>query len=101
MAEPVVGTERRTVEAPLPTVRPRRRRPWLALAVLLLVAAAVGAALWFHPWRQQEPQHAGPGEGEPPQTVRAVAVERGELPVDLDALGTVSPLATVTVRPQV
>ena len=100
MAEPVVGTERRTVEAPLPAVRPPRRRPWLALAVLLLVAAAIGAALWFHPWRQDEPQHAGRG-GEPPQTVRAVAVEKGELPVDLDALGTVTPLATVTVKPQV
>jgi membrane fusion protein, multidrug efflux system len=100
MAEPVVGTERRTVEAPLPAVRPPRRRPWLALAVLLLVAAAIGAALWFHPWRQDEPQHAGRG-GEPPQTVRAVAVEKGELPVDLDALGTVSPLATATVKPQV
>src|SRR4051794_1853299 len=100
MAEPVVGTERRTVEAPLPAVGPPRRRRWLALAVLLLVAAAIGAALWFHPWRQDEPQHAGRG-GEPPQTVRAVAVEKGELPVDLDALGTVSPLATATVKPQV
>ena len=62
MAEPVVGTERRTVEAPLPAVRPPRRRPWLTLAVLLLVAATIGAALWFHPWRQDEPQQpAGAG----------------------------------------
>src|SRR5690349_15503206 len=59
MAEPVVGAERRTVEAQLPPVRPPRRRPWLVLAVLLLVAAAIGAALWFHPWRQDEPQLAG------------------------------------------
>ena len=82
MAEPMESarTERRTVEAPLPAVRPPRRRPWLALAVLVLVAAAIGAALWFHPWRQDEPQHAGRG-GEPPQTVRAVAVEKGEMPI--------------------
>jgi multidrug efflux system membrane fusion protein len=100
MIEPGVGTERKAAEAPLPVARrPARRRPWLALLVVLLVTAGVAAA-WLHPWRQAEAPRRGRGEGELPQTVQAVAVERGDLPVDLDALGTVTPLATVTVKPQ-
>jgi multidrug efflux system membrane fusion protein len=37
----------------------------------------------------------------PPQTVRAVAAAVGEMPVVIDALGAVTPLATVTIKSQV
>ena len=36
-----------------------------------------------------------------PQTVRAVAAETGAMPITIDALGTVTPLATVTIRTQI
>ena len=36
----------------------------------------------------------------PPQTIRAAAVERGDMPQVIDALGAVTPLASVTVKPQ-
>ncbi|HYF18923.1 MAG TPA: efflux RND transporter periplasmic adaptor subunit [Ramlibacter sp.] len=53
---------------------------------------------------------AGPGggggggggpRGGPPATVGVAAAERMDIPVTIDALGTVVPLATVRVRPQV
>ncbi|MEJ6022845.1 efflux RND transporter periplasmic adaptor subunit [Ramlibacter sp. PS4R-6] len=43
----------------------------------------------------------GGGRGGPPTTVGVAAAERADLPVTIDALGTVVPLATVKVRPQV
>jgi membrane fusion protein, multidrug efflux system len=41
------------------------------------------------------------GRGAPPSTVGMAVAARADLPVFLDALGTVTPVTTVTVRPQV
>ncbi len=75
-----------------------RRRGWLFILGLGAVLAAA-LVLWFV-WRKApEPAAArGRGGGVPPVTVAAVA--QGELPVTLGALGTVTPLSVVTVRPQ-
>ena len=43
----------------------------------------------------------GGGRGGPPTTVGVAVATRADLPVWLDALGTVTPAVTVTVRPQV
>jgi len=39
--------------------------------------------------------------GSPPQTVRVAAVTLGDMPLTIDALGTVTPFETVTVRTQI
>ena len=39
--------------------------------------------------------------GPPPQTVRAVEAATGDMPITINALGTVTPLAVVTVKTQV
>ena len=39
--------------------------------------------------------------GPPPQTVRAAPATLGDMPITIDALGTVTPLATVTVKTQI
>jgi membrane fusion protein, multidrug efflux system len=45
------------------------------------------------------PQGAGPaGGGRPPVPVLAAKVEKRDMPVRLDALGTVAPISTVTLR---
>jgi len=44
---------------------------------------------------------AGGSRGGPPTTVGVAVAERVDIPVTLEALGTVVPLATVRVRPQV
>ncbi|MEM5295776.1 MdtA/MuxA family multidrug efflux RND transporter periplasmic adaptor subunit [Burkholderia sp. JPY481] len=88
--------------------------------VALIVAALVvlGVVLWrWHPWAGPGSGASAPGaesgarsgrlgRGGPnamanmPQPVHVAAATHGEMPVVLTALGTVTPLATVTVLPQ-
>ncbi|MBB5399234.1 MdtA/MuxA family multidrug efflux RND transporter periplasmic adaptor subunit [Paraburkholderia youngii] len=88
--------------------------------VALIVAALVvlGVVLWrWHPWDSPSSGASAPGaasgarsgrlgRGGPnamanmPQPVHVAAATQGEMPVVLTALGTVTPLATVTVLPQ-
>ena len=75
--------------------RKTRRRGGVLLWVIL-IAAVVGVVLW-HPWVSTTPKHAGT----PPQPVAVSTVARGDMPVVLTELGTVTPLATVTVQSQV
>jgi multidrug efflux system membrane fusion protein len=94
----------------IPPGEPRRRRyaqisarrPWIALIVLLLIAGAVWGA-WELAHNAGRGGMGGFGRrgGRPPTTVGMVAASRADVPVTLDALGTVTPAATVTVRPQV
>ena len=51
--------------------------------------------------RSGAPGGPGGGRGAPPSTVGIATATRTDLPVVLDALGTVTPVVTVTVRPQV
>ncbi len=77
-----------------PAVR-RRRRVLPALVVLALIA---GAILWAHPWGR------GPAKGPPPvppQPVSVATAATGNMPVILNALGTVTPFNTVTVMTQI
>ncbi|MDR8068123.1 MdtA/MuxA family multidrug efflux RND transporter periplasmic adaptor subunit [Burkholderia cenocepacia] len=100
--------------APAAARRPRR--------TLLLGTAAVvviGGLLWWHPWNRtpaagSSAQGAGAsaaagshrGRGGPaamanvPQPVQVATATQGEMPIVLSALGTVTPLANVTVKTQ-
>jgi membrane fusion protein, multidrug efflux system len=68
---------------------------WIGLGLLL-----VFGVLWAV-WPAQNTGRAGRFAMGGPQPVGVARVEIGDLNVTLDALGTVTPLATVTVRPQV
>ena len=72
-----------------------RRRGGLVLWAIL-IAAVIAVVVW-HPWVATAPRHAGT----PPQPVAVSTVGRGDMPVVLTELGTVTPLATVTVQSQV
>jgi multidrug efflux system membrane fusion protein len=84
-------------------------RPWLVVLVLVLLALAVwGAVTLVHNAKNSGPGVPGgpPGAfgrrgGRPPTTVGVAVATVADVPVTLDALGTVTPTATVTVRPQV
>jgi membrane fusion protein, multidrug efflux system len=116
--------------AQLPVVR-RPRRRWLGTAIALVALAALAALAWYLTHRPAESAGAGGaasaasgagggggaqgaagggaggpgggrgGRGAPPSTVGVATAARADLPVILDALGTVTPVITVTVRPQV
>jgi multidrug efflux system membrane fusion protein len=84
------------------------RRPWTILLVLALLALAVwGAWALVHSAKSGGPGAGmarggfGRAGGRPPTTVGVAAASLADVPVTLDALGTVTPEATVTVRPQV
>jgi multidrug efflux system membrane fusion protein len=89
-----------------PRVKPRPAAPvrtplWrraLWLAVLVLVIA--GIAWWVH--TRPAPQAPGGRSGAgAPMPVVAAAAQKGDINVQLNGLGTVTPLATVTVRTQI
>src|SRR6516162_6998453 len=90
--------------APAESPRPRRRRNWFGrLAVLAALAVAAVFA-----WERVENHAPSPDEGtnsgrpaQTPQTVRVAPVTPGDMPRTLDALGTVIPYETVTIRTQI
>jgi multidrug efflux system membrane fusion protein len=94
-------------ESPRPA-RPAPRRRWVGTLVALAFVAALGALAWHLTHRSSDHGAAGAGafgpggrRGPPATTVNFAVARSSELPVYLDALGTVTPSATVTVMPQV
>ncbi|MEA1831020.1 MdtA/MuxA family multidrug efflux RND transporter periplasmic adaptor subunit [Methylobacterium durans] len=94
--------------------RPRRRSRLIRWLLVLLVLGAAGAVAhrWYDKSRTEvagEPGatngRGGPGRGgrghDQPQAVGIASVTKGDMPVVLQGLGTVTPLATVTVRSQI
>ncbi|MGA7810096.1 MdtA/MuxA family multidrug efflux RND transporter periplasmic adaptor subunit [Bradyrhizobium sp.] len=74
-----------------------RRRPWGVLA--LIVLGAVGA--WFYGRHLETAKPNRPPTTAAVPVVVAATISRGDIDVTLDALGTVTSLATVTVVSQI
>ncbi len=75
--------------------------PWLKWLLLLAVLLAIGYALFLRPATRGP---AGPGRGgfaNGPTPVSAVPARRADLNLQLAALGTVTPVRTVTIRTRV
>ncbi|MGU7842288.1 MdtA/MuxA family multidrug efflux RND transporter periplasmic adaptor subunit [Burkholderia sp. AW33-5] len=100
---------------------PAARRPRRPLVIGTLAVVVIGGLLWWHPWNrtQADAPAAGSaasgasagggghrGRGGPaamanvPQPVSVATATQGEMPIVLSALGTVTPLANVTVKTQ-
>jgi multidrug efflux system membrane fusion protein len=88
-------------EAPAPkeieTQRPpaRRGRAWLVLFLLLIAGVAVWKYTQEQGGREQGRRPAAP------QAVRTAVATTGDIPIALNELGTVTSLATVTIRTQI
>src|SRR6516165_8395497 len=91
----------RPVSPPNAVSKPRRRSRLRPFFWLLLVIAIVGGAVWYFPRPQSQPKNAGRPQAGAPVPVGVVPVEKGDMPVTLSQLGTVTPLATVTVKTQI
>ncbi|SFP18912.1 efflux RND transporter periplasmic adaptor subunit [Variovorax sp. 770b2] len=106
-----------------PTHPPVRRRRWLGWLLTLALLVALGGGAWYLIQRSKAPA-AGPGGAGGPgggggggrpggggpggrgggaaaNTVGVATARQADIPVQLEALGTVTPLANVTVQPQV
>ncbi|MCW5254974.1 efflux RND transporter periplasmic adaptor subunit [Verminephrobacter aporrectodeae subsp. tuberculatae] len=93
-----------TLPAPLPppaAAPPARRLRWVGSLVALLLAGLLGVAAWYLVGRVQGGRGQDSGHGQPLVTVGEATVTRAQLPVLIDALGTVLAASTVTLRPQV
>ncbi|WP_089400120.1 efflux RND transporter periplasmic adaptor subunit [Noviherbaspirillum humi] len=95
-----------------PSGRPvrSRRKTFLSVILVLLGLAALGGFAYYLTHRQPAGEGGGAGgpggpggarRGPPATTVGVARAEMVDLPVTLEALGTVTAAASVTVRPQV
>jgi len=86
-----------------PAAKPVRRSWWWRLLwLVILLAAAIELGLWFA-GRQASAPTAAATRAQTAASIQvgAATVTKGDIPVTLDELGTVTPLATVTVKSQV
>lgn len=92
-----------------PETLPRKRLSRRAILIGSLIAVIALAGTGWLAWRLTHPAAdtgtSAPGgaarRGPPSTTVGIATAERASIPILLDALGTVTPQATVKVRPQV
>jgi multidrug efflux system membrane fusion protein len=71
------------------------------VAGLVVLGLVYGGWQYGLPLLEGRARAAGPGMRMPPQTVGVATIDRGDIRIVLDALGTVTPLATVTVKTQI
>ena len=93
------------VDAPhtTPPARKRlsRRASWIGGLIAVTLLAGVGALAWYLTHPATDPVASAPrpgpggGRGAPASTVGVATAERASVPVVLEALGTVTPQATV------
>ena len=102
LVEPV-GPSRPDEPMATPAPPARRRGKWIGRGVGLLVVLGAAALVWHRIETPTSPRgQFGPGQRDAaPQTVRVAPITQGDMPITIDALGTVTPLATVTVRTQI
>jgi RND family efflux transporter MFP subunit len=94
-----------------PTATPPRAAPHRGLLMLVVVLLVAGAVFWW--WRSRTEDGTGPSAaaapasaasgaaGGPPVSVSTVRAERRDVPVQLEATGTVTALNSVDVKAQV
>ncbi|MBV8704922.1 MAG: efflux RND transporter periplasmic adaptor subunit [Acetobacteraceae bacterium] len=81
--------------------RPRTRRSRLVVGLLsVLLLAGIGAAIWLWPARKGTQTKPDRWANAPVPVLVAAATQR-DVPIWLDALGTVQAYSTVTVKPMV
>ena len=98
MDQPIKSLKEAPSIGPSQTARPgsRRRLVTTLIPVLLIVTGIV----W---WTRQGsgPQQTGGGRNAAPMSILPEVVGKGDIGINLNALGTVASLATVTVRTQI
>jgi membrane fusion protein, multidrug efflux system len=102
MDQPLKPSAESPVIAPARSVKPPPRR-WRFFLTWFVILLAIGGVVW---WARhgEAPQAAGGGRGgrnAPPMSIVSEAIGKGDIGITLNALGTVTSLATVTVRSQI
>src|SRR5438105_1495015 len=94
------GTEERErIDRPAESQPPSRLRRALWMLLLLLLVAAL--IVWLAYRTSNQPAPSGRLQSGGPMPVGTAKAEKGDMPVTLNGLGTVTPLAMVTVKTQI
>jgi membrane fusion protein, multidrug efflux system len=98
-----VDPQQVTTPSPAPPVAPAApRRPFARLVWTIVLVAAAFAAWRYWPSGTPAPTAQSPNAfGGGPQTVRDAPATTGEMPITINALGAVTPLAAITVKTQI
>src|ERR1700760_2620766 len=98
MNQPIKNLEEAPPLGSPQTAKRRSGRRFVLTALVILLV--VGGIVW---WTKQAPQpeQAGRGRNSAPMSIVPEAVGRGDIGININALGTVTSLATVTVRTQI
>ena len=103
MDERVDRTEADVEPAPLSretrVTRPSRLRQLVIPVILITIGLGIGWYWWTH--RAPQPASRGATAQAAPQPVGAATIDKGDIRIVLNELGTVTPLATVTVKTQI
>ncbi|QJC55429.1 Multidrug resistance protein MdtA [Polaromonas vacuolata] len=87
---------------PVPSGQPPSRRSAITgTVVALLLLLGLSGLTWYLLKPDATPAAAGGFRGAPASTVGVATAELASIPIVIDALGTVTPQASVKVRPQV
>ncbi len=102
-SHPAAEARPRRTPAVLPAAPPSaaRRRRRMPLLLLVVAAAGIGGLVVWHPWAVTKPPATGRGAAGQSQAVGVATAGPGDVAIALNELGTVTPLATVTVRTQI
>src|SRR6202011_4881150 len=73
------------------------RKTFLVVGAVLLIGVGLGADFLKRP----APSHAAAQNTAPPIPVTAAQARKGDVPIVLEGLGTVTPINTATIRTQV
>jgi multidrug efflux system membrane fusion protein len=88
--------------APAPIIRRRRDGRSRLIGVIMLVAVLLGGYLIFRFYHSTQPTgDAGHHAQAAPQPVGEATIGRGDIRIIINALGTVTPIATITVQTQI
>jgi membrane fusion protein, multidrug efflux system len=98
MDQPIKSLKQAPPLGPLQTATPRSRRRFVLTSILILLLLA-GIVWWTRPG--SAPQQAGGGRNAAPMSIVPEVVGKGDIGININALGTVTSLATVTIRSQI
>ena len=98
MDQPIKHFQKAPSIGPAQAAKPRSGRRFVLTAIVILLV--VGGVVW---WTKQAapPQQAGGGRNSAPMSIVPEVVGKGDIGININALGTVTSLATVTIRTQI
>ena len=98
MDQPIKNFQKAPSIGPAQAAKPRSGRRFVLTTIVILLI--VGGVVW---WTKQAapPQQAGGGRNSAPMSIVPEVVGKGDIGININALGTVTSLATVTIRTQI